>query len=170
MVLFTRVGVINVSKDLVDVVLLHHFEELVVIAIININTHDHRPYGCSWFKLLQQPLPVPSYSNNFPILLLLGALSSEYALPRPGRYQAGNAREAFASVRRRRRSWVSPSFGTLAAVGPCNPLKIAGSDGAVPARTATLPAAKRRRPRPIRRHSDRAFRKQPLLELLLVGK
>jgi hypothetical protein len=38
-VLLTRVGVINASKDLVDVVLIHHFEELVVIGIININAH-----------------------------------------------------------------------------------------------------------------------------------
>jgi hypothetical protein len=30
---------INVSKDLVEVVLIHHFEELVAIGIININAH-----------------------------------------------------------------------------------------------------------------------------------
>jgi hypothetical protein len=49
MVLFMRVAGINVIKDLVDVVFLQHSKSLLVVAIINVNTEDHRPriYSCS---------------------------------------------------------------------------------------------------------------------------
>jgi hypothetical protein len=47
MVLFMRVAVINVLKDLVDVVSFNTSKSLLVVAIININTEDQRPRICS---------------------------------------------------------------------------------------------------------------------------